>query len=130
LQSHKLSGNVNDEEHSTPPASPIVGTLAASVAEPTNEATRGEVIASKKLPITKRDGNQESMSVPLTCEKGLVNVHEAARFLAVSVPTLYGWVWQRRISFVKVGRAVRFDMADLRRFIEENRIHARTAGKL
>jgi excisionase family DNA binding protein len=130
LQSQKLSGNVNDEEHSTPPASPVVGTLAASVAEPTNEATRDEVIVSKKLPITKRDGNQESMSVPLTSEKGLVNVHAAARFLGVSVPTLYGWVWQRRISFVKVGRAVRFDMADLRKFIEENRIHARTPGKL
>lgn len=129
FQSQKLSGNVNDEKHSTPPASPIVGTLAASVAEPKNEATRDQVIASKKLPITKRDGNQESMPVPLTSEKGLVNVHAAARFLAVSVPTLYGWVWQRRISFVKVGRAVRFDMADMRKFIEENRIHARTTKK-
>jgi excisionase family DNA binding protein len=55
----------------------------------------------------------------------LVNINEAARFLAVSPSTLYGWVWQRRISFVKVGRAVRFDMADLQRFVSENRIEAR-----
>jgi excisionase family DNA binding protein len=34
----------------------------------------------------------------------LVNVNEAAQFLAVSPSTLYGWFWQRRIPFVKVGR--------------------------
>ena len=55
----------------------------------------------------------------------LVNVNEAAQFLAVSPSTLYGWVWQRRIPFVKVGRAVRFDMADLERFVTQNRIEAR-----
>lgn len=59
----------------------------------------------------------------------LVNVNEAARFLAVSSSTLYGWVWQRRIPFVKVGRGVRFDMADLERFIAENRTQARPATK-
>jgi excisionase family DNA binding protein len=59
----------------------------------------------------------------------LVNVNEAAQFLAVSPSTLYGWVWQRRIPFVKVGRAVRFDMADLERFVAQNRIQARLPAK-
>jgi excisionase family DNA binding protein len=59
----------------------------------------------------------------------LVNVSEAAQFLAVSPSTLYGWVWQRRISYIKVGRAVRFDMADLERFVAENRIRARILPK-
>jgi excisionase family DNA binding protein len=59
----------------------------------------------------------------------LVNVSEAAQFLAVSPSTLYGWVWQRRIPFVKVGRAVRFDMADLERFVTQNRIEARVPAK-
>jgi len=59
----------------------------------------------------------------------LVNIAEAARFLAVSPSTLYGWVWQRRISFVKVGRAVRFDMADLERFVAQNRIQAREVSR-
>ena len=59
----------------------------------------------------------------------LVNVNEAAQFLAVSPSTLYGWVWQRRIPFVKVGRAVRFDMADLERFVTQNRIEARRPAK-
>jgi excisionase family DNA binding protein len=59
----------------------------------------------------------------------LVNVNEAAQFLAVSPSTLYGWVWQRRIPFVKVGRAVRFDMADLERFVTQNRIEPRRPAK-
>jgi excisionase family DNA binding protein len=59
----------------------------------------------------------------------LVNVSEAAQFLAVSPSTLYGWVWQRRIAYIKVGRAVRFDMADLERFVAENRIRARLPAK-
>jgi excisionase family DNA binding protein len=59
----------------------------------------------------------------------LVNVSQAAQFLAVSPSTLYGWVWQRRIAFIKVGRAVRFDMADLERFVAVNRIRARMPDK-
>jgi excisionase family DNA binding protein len=51
-----------------------------------------------------------------------MTVQDAAECLAVSVSTLYGWVYQRRIPFVKVGRALRFDRADLDRFIETNRI--------
>jgi len=55
----------------------------------------------------------------------LLTVGEAAQVLAVSVSTLYGWAWQRRISFVKVGRALRFDMSDLEKFIQANRVQAR-----
>jgi excisionase family DNA binding protein len=75
-------------------------------------------------------GHQSSASALPPENKGLVDIHVAAAFLAVSVSTLYGWVWRRRIAFVKVGRAVRFDMADLKLFIEENRIRARITGKL
>jgi len=58
-------------------------------------------------------------------EDGLVGVAEAARILAVSVSTLYGWVWQRKIAFVKMGRALRFEQAVLRDFIEQNRVQPR-----
>ncbi len=56
-------------------------------------------------------------------ESGLITVQEAAKFLAVSTSTLYGWVYQRRIPFVKVGRALRFEMAELQKFIQSNRFH-------
>ncbi len=63
-----------------------------------------------------------------TLESRLVTVQQASQYLGVSVSTLYGWVWQRRISFVKVGRALRFDLADLDRFIEANRTRPRSTG--
>lgn len=61
----------------------------------------------------------------------LLTVHEAARFLSVSVSTVYGWVWQRRIPFVKIGRVVRFDPRDLDAFIETSKqgYNTRAAGR-
>ena len=54
-----------------------------------------------------------------------MNIREAARILCVSVSTLYGWVWQRKIPFVKIGRSVRFDLTDLHDFINQNRVESR-----
>ena len=51
----------------------------------------------------------------------LVTVNDAAKYLAVSVSTLYGWVYQRRIPFVKVGRALRFEVTELDDVIRRNR---------
>jgi len=54
----------------------------------------------------------------------LLTVQEAAQVLKVSPSTLYGWVWQRRIPFVKVGRSLRFEMDALEQFIQANRFEA------
>jgi len=62
-------------------------------------------------------------------KESLVDIAEAARILSVSVSTLYGWVWQRRIAFVKMGRALRFEPTALRQFIEKNRVQARPPFK-
>lgn len=51
----------------------------------------------------------------------LLTVQEAAQYLAVSTSTLYGWVWQHRIPFIKLGRALRFDPNDLNAFVEANK---------
>lgn len=51
----------------------------------------------------------------------LLTVQEAAQYLAVSVSTLYGWVWQRRVPFIKIGRALRFDPLDLAAFVNANK---------
>lgn len=59
-------------------------------------------------------------------ESGLITVQDAAKFLAVSISTLYGWVYQRRIPFVKVGRALRFELAELQKFIQSNRFSVRS----
>ena len=61
------------------------------------------------------------------CVRRLLTVQEASECLAVSVSTLYGWVWQHRIPFVKMGRAVRFDLVELEQFIESNRVPSRAS---
>jgi excisionase family DNA binding protein len=54
----------------------------------------------------------------------LLTVVEGAQFLSISVSTLYGWVYQRRIPFVKIGRALRFRRCDLEKFVLTNRYEA------
>jgi excisionase family DNA binding protein len=56
----------------------------------------------------------------------LLTVRQAAGWLNISVSTVYEWVWQRRIDFVKVGRAVRFDIKEPEKFIEENHCRPKT----
>ena len=55
----------------------------------------------------------------------LMTVQDAAKFLAVSVSTIYGWAWQRKLPFIKVGRALRFDRTDLEDFVRTNRVEPR-----
>jgi len=48
-------------------------------------------------------------------------VKEAAKLLNISVHTVYSWVSQRRIPFVKLGRRTEFDIKDLEDWIEKNK---------
>lgn len=54
--------------------------------------------------------------------KKLFTIREAAQYTGLSPSTLYSWVWQKKIPYVKLGKAVRFDVADLDKFIELHRI--------
>ncbi len=57
-----------------------------------------------------------------TSPPALVNEHEAARVLGLSVKTLRRWRWAgREIRFLKIGAAVRYDPADLAAYIEAAR---------
>ena len=66
------------------------------------------------------------MKMQSRSESGLMTVQDAAKFLAVSTSTLYGWVYLRRIPFVKVGSALRFELAELQNFIQSNRFTVRS----
>jgi len=48
----------------------------------------------------------------------LLNVREAAQFLGLEVDTVYKKARLREVPCVKVGRALRFDLKALERFIE------------
>ncbi len=54
-------------------------------------------------------------------ERRLINVDELAQYLGVKKSTLYSWVSQRRIPFVKCGRLTKFDLRNIDKWIEENK---------
>lgn len=52
----------------------------------------------------------------------LVDVRELSNYLGISLNTLYSWVSQRRIPFVKCGRLTKFDLERIDEWIEENSV--------
>ena len=52
----------------------------------------------------------------------LLNVREAAQYLGLEVDTIYKKARLRELPCVKVGRALRFDVKALERFIEQHTI--------
>lgn len=51
----------------------------------------------------------------------LLTVREAARLLGVREQTLYLWVSLKRVPHRKLGRLVRFTVADLEQYVEEQK---------
>ena len=57
-----------------------------------------------------------------TVGKRLLNVEEAAGHLGLKVDTVYKKARLRELPCVKVGRALRFDVKALERFVEQHTI--------
>jgi len=50
----------------------------------------------------------------------LLNINQAAEILNLKVPTIYRWVHERKIPFVKMGNKLRFKQNEITEFIEKN----------
>jgi len=55
-------------------------------------------------------------------DKRLLNVREAAEYLGLQIDTIYRKARLRELPSVKVGRALRFDVVALQRYIVEHTI--------
>ena len=55
-------------------------------------------------------------------DKRLFSVEELAEYTGLKVSTLYAWVSQERIPFVKLGRRVAFDKRKIDSLIEEGEL--------
>ncbi len=55
----------------------------------------------------------------------LVDVKQAAALLGLKVSTVRAWLAQRKLPYVRCGRAVRISREVLDRFIAENTVPAR-----
>ncbi len=58
----------------------------------------------------------------------LLTMVEASEYLGVSKLTLYGWVSARKVSFIKVGRLVKFKQEHLDKWIDQHTVKAGTEG--
>jgi len=56
----------------------------------------------------------------------LLTVKETAKQLGIATQTLYDWVNKRKIRFVKLGGALRFDQLDVNDFIQAHKVPALT----
>jgi excisionase family DNA binding protein len=54
-----------------------------------------------------------------------MTVKQAAEHLGTTPATLYTKVWRREISFIKLGRSVRFDVNDLDQLIADSKVKPR-----
>lgn len=55
----------------------------------------------------------------------LLNVREAAAILGLKPATLYQWVYERRIAFVKLGAALRFRLSAIEKLIAKSEMRPR-----
>ncbi len=53
---------------------------------------------------------------------GLLTIQQAAKYTGLSTHTLYKMVSQRRVPFVKLGGALRFDPNKLDQWIKQNTV--------
>ena len=55
-------------------------------------------------------------------EKELLSIREASLLLGVAETTLRGWLYQKRLPFYRLGRAIRLKEKDIVSFREKARI--------
>jgi excisionase family DNA binding protein len=59
------------------------------------------------------------VSGQITKQKQLLDTNEAAEYLGIRKNTLYEWILQRKIPYVKVGRLVKFREDELEAWLKE-----------
>ena len=58
-------------------------------------------------------------------EKRLLNIREVSEYLGLSTNTLYTWISQKKIPYVKMGRLSKFDKKDLDKWIESKKVESK-----
>ena len=55
-------------------------------------------------------------------DKRFFTITELSEYLSLSKNTIYSWVNQQKIPYVKLGGALRFDKKDIDKMIEKNKV--------
>lgn len=54
-------------------------------------------------------------------ERRFISVEDLAKYLDLSINTIYSWVYQRKIPYWKFGRLVKFDLREIDEWIKTKR---------
>ncbi len=57
-------------------------------------------------------------------QKRLLSIKEASEYLGIKVNTLYSWVSQKKIDYVKMGSLTKFDIRVIDKYIENHSVEA------
>ncbi|MBN3038476.1 MAG: helix-turn-helix domain-containing protein [Candidatus Omnitrophica bacterium] len=55
-------------------------------------------------------------------EKRFLGIKEMAEYLGLTVGTMYVWVCQKKIPYLKVGKLVKFDLKEIENWLKERRV--------
>jgi excisionase family DNA binding protein len=55
-------------------------------------------------------------------ERRFVGINELSQYLGLTKGTLYVWVCQRKIPFLKLGKLVKFDIIEIENWLKDKRI--------
>lgn len=55
-------------------------------------------------------------------ESRLLDIHQLSQQLGISVNTVYSWVNQKKIPYVKVGRLLKFDQNDINAWLAGRKV--------
>ncbi len=54
--------------------------------------------------------------------KRFLNVRDLCNYLEIEINTVYSWVYQKKIPYLKIGRLVKFDKQEIDRWIDSKRV--------
>ncbi len=83
---------------------------------------------SSALTCTEREHKTKESNKTSTGDKKTMNntnimsIEEASSYLGLKKSTIYSWIFQRRIPFIKLGKLVKFDRRDIDKWLEGNKI--------
>ena len=67
--------------------------------------------------------NASKSEVELNVEKRFVGIEELATYLGLAKGTVYIWVCQKKIPYLKLGRLVKFDLREIETWLKDKRVN-------
>ena len=55
-------------------------------------------------------------------DKRFLGIQELSQYLGLTKGTLYVWVCQRRIPYLKIGKLLKFDIIEIEKWLKDKRV--------